>query len=65
MPPGIPELGNIMSSEGLQYMRAAPWILWRPALTLVVLITVWVMTGDSLLERLGFRSKAIWAKTME
>ena len=65
MPPGTSELGSILSSEGRKYMEIAPWIGWWPASCLTLIILTWVMTGDALLERLGFRSKAVWSKTME
>jgi hypothetical protein len=28
-------------------------------------LLIWVMTGDAILEKLGFHSKAVWAKAME
>jgi hypothetical protein len=39
-------------------------VLW-PGLVLAFLFFVWLMAGDALLERLGFRSKAVWAKVVE
>jgi ABC-type dipeptide/oligopeptide/nickel transport system permease subunit len=65
VPPGTSELGSILSSEGRQYLFTAPWIGLWPGLCLTFIILVFVMTGDALLERLGFRSKAVWSKTME
>jgi len=65
MPPGVPELGSMLSNEGRQYMQTAPWLALWPGLCLSTIIFFFVMTGDALLERLGFRSKAFWSKTME
>jgi peptide/nickel transport system permease protein len=65
IPPPMPELGGMLSGTGRQYMLEAPWIAYWPRLVLALLSFVWVMAGDALLERLGFRSKAVWAKTME
>jgi peptide/nickel transport system permease protein len=65
VPPGVPELGSILSGEGRAYTQTAPWIVIWPGLSLTFIILVFVMTGDALLEWLGFRSKAVWSKTME
>ena len=65
VPPGVAELGSILSSEGRAYMEKAPQIALWPGLSLTFIILVFVMTGDVLLERLGFRSTAVWSKTME
>ena len=63
--PPIPELGILLSGTGRQYMHEAPWMAQWPSLWLALLLLIWVMAGDALLERLGFRSKAVWAKAME
>ncbi len=65
VPPPTAELGGMLSGTGRQYMLEAPWILYWPSLWLAILLLTWVMAGDALLERLGFRSKAVWAKVME
>jgi peptide/nickel transport system permease protein len=65
IPPPIPELGGMLSGTGRMYMLQAPWMSEWPRLVLVLLSFVWVMAGDALLERLGFRSKAVWSKTVE
>jgi peptide/nickel transport system permease protein len=65
VPPGVPELGSILSSEGRQYLFTAPWIGLWPGLCLLFIILFFVMAGETLLEGLGFRSKAVWSKTME
>jgi ABC-type dipeptide/oligopeptide/nickel transport system permease subunit len=65
VPPGVAELGIILSGEGRAYMEKAPQIALWPGLSLTFIILVFVMTGDALLERFGFRSKAVWSKTME
>jgi peptide/nickel transport system permease protein len=65
VPPGVAELGSILSGEGRAYMEKAPQIALWPGLSLTFIILVFVMTGDALLERLGFRSKAVWLKAME
>lgn len=65
VPPGIAELGSILSAEGRQFMQAAPHLAYWPTYCLVLIMLVLVMAGDALLERLGYRSKAVWLKTME
>jgi len=65
VPPGTPELGSMLSSEGRKYMELNPGLVMWPGLTLPLIMVVWVMAGDALLERLSFRSKAVWAKTVE
>jgi len=65
IPPPTPELGNMLSGTGRQYLVDAPWMLYWPYLCLLLLIFIWVMAGDVLLERFGFRSKALWAKALE
>ena len=65
MPPPTPELGQFLSGSSRTYLFVAPWTGWWPAFCLTSIILVFVMTGDALLERLGFRSKAVWSKTME
>jgi len=65
IPPPQPELGGMLSGEGRRYMLMAPWLAKWPGIPLALLILVWVMAGDTLLERLGFRSKAVWAKVVE
>ncbi len=63
-PPG-PELGGMISGPARRYMLQEPWMaLWPPAV-LILLVTAWVMSGEVLLERLGFKSKAMWAKIWE
>jgi len=62
--PGIAELGMLVNT-GNAYMQQAPWLVLRPIIILSVILLIWVMTGEALLERLGFRSKAVWSKTME
>jgi len=65
IPPPTPELGGMLSGTGRQYMLMAPWMVLWPGLVLALLSFVWVMAGDALLERLGFRTKAVWAKAVE
>lgn len=65
IPPPIPELGGMLSGTGFTYMFQAPWMALWPGLVLAFLFFVWLMAGDALLERLGFRSKAVWAKAVE
>jgi ABC-type dipeptide/oligopeptide/nickel transport system permease subunit len=62
--PGIAELGMLVNT-GNAYAQQAPWLVLRPIIILSVILLIWVMTGEALLERLGFRSKAVWSKTME
>jgi len=65
VPPPLPELGTILSGAGRMYFLQAPWMAQWPIVVLVALMLVWVMAGDAVLERLGFRSKAVWSKAME
>jgi peptide/nickel transport system permease protein len=65
IPPPTPELGGMLSGTGLTYMFQTPWMALWPGLVLAFLFFVWLMAGDALLERLGFRSKAVWAKAVE
>ena len=65
VPPPQPELGSLLSGSGRVYMIQAPWIALAPSIVLSLLVFVWVMAGDAVLERLGFRSKAVWSKVME
>ena len=61
--PPTPELGTEITN-GFQYLLAAPWLVW-PGIALWILLTFWIMAGESLLERLGFRSKSHWMKVYE
>jgi peptide/nickel transport system permease protein len=63
-PPGIIELGATVNS-GNAYLQTAPWLVIAPSIVLVGILWIWVMTGEALLEKLGFRSGAFWSKTME
>ncbi len=63
--PPSPELGGILSGAGRTHLLTAPWMALGPAFCLALLSLVWVMTGDALLERLGFRSKAVWAEAIK
>ncbi|MGD0905269.1 MAG: hypothetical protein ABR924_20435 [Terracidiphilus sp.] len=60
--PGFIELGSLANSA---YMQQVPWLTLLPLVILSLMLIVWVMTGDALFERLGFRSKTVWSKTME
>jgi ABC-type dipeptide/oligopeptide/nickel transport system permease subunit len=63
-PPGTIELGAFAAS-GNAYLQTAPWLVIAPSIVLIGILWLWVMTGEALLERLGFRSVALWSKTME
>lgn len=63
--PPAPELGNVLSSDGRFISITAPWIAWWPFGFLALSVLILVMAGNALLERTGFRSRAVWAKTME
>ncbi|MFC2020906.1 hypothetical protein ACFLU1_03830 [Chloroflexota bacterium] len=65
IPPPIPELGGMLSGAGRQFIMEAPWMALWPGIFLAFLSFVWVMAGDALLERLGFRTKSLWLKVME
>jgi hypothetical protein len=45
-------------------LLSAVLALW-PAAVLIFLLMVWVMAGEASLERLGFRTKAMWSKMWE
>jgi peptide/nickel transport system permease protein len=62
--PPFPEFGNMLS-ESFHYISTRPWLEIWPGIMLVLLLWIWVVAGDTLSERLGFRSKAIWSKMME
>jgi peptide/nickel transport system permease protein len=63
--PPMAELGSLLSGPSRRYMLQAPWMaLWPPAV-LILLIAVWVLAGQAVLERLGFRSRAVWSKIWE
>jgi peptide/nickel transport system permease protein len=62
--PSIAELGMRVNT-GNAYAQQVPWSVLRPIIILSLILLIWVMTGDAMLERLGFRSKAVWSKTME
>ena len=63
--PPYPELTGMISGAGRQYLMVAPWMAVWPAIALILLLLIWVMAGEALLERLGFRSGAVWSKVME
>ncbi len=65
VPPPIPELGGMLSGPARRYLLQAPWMALWPSITLISLVTVWVMTGEAWLERLGFRTKGMWSKIWE
>jgi peptide/nickel transport system permease protein len=65
VPPPIPELGGMLSGPARRYMLQAPWMALWPSTTLILLLTAWVMAGDALLERLGFRTRGMWSKIWE
>jgi ABC-type dipeptide/oligopeptide/nickel transport system permease subunit len=63
-PPGTIELGNL-AAAGNAYLQTEPWLAIAPSIVLIGILWLWVMTGEALLERLGFRSGSLWSKTME
>jgi peptide/nickel transport system permease protein len=64
-PPPSPELGGMLAGPARRYMLQAPWMALWPPVVLVLLLVSWIMAGEALLERLGFRSKAVWSKIWE
>ena len=62
--PGTIELGTLASS-GTAFMQKTPWLVIEPLVVLSVILIIGVMTGNALAERLGFRSGALWSKTIE
>ncbi len=65
VPPPAAELGGMLTGPSRRYMLQAPWMAMWPPATLILLVTVWVLAGEALLERLGYRSKAAWSKIWE
>jgi len=65
VPPPRPELGSMLASDGRVYLFQAPWMAQWPISILAILLFVWVMGGNTLLERMGYRTGAVWAKSME
>jgi len=63
-PPGTIEFGNL-AAAGNAYLQTEPWLAIAPSIVLIGILWLWVMTGEALLERLGFRSGSLWSKTME
>lgn len=61
VPPPAPELGGMLSGPARRYMLEAPWMAVSPPTVLVALITIWVLAGESLMEKLGFHSKGFWS----
>ena len=55
----------MLAGTGRQYMLEAPWMAQWPPLVLGVVMLIFIMAGDALLERLYFRSKTVWVKTIE
>ncbi len=64
IPEPFPELGS-MVNQGRRYFSDALHLAIWPGIFLVLLTLVWTMAGETLLERLGFRSKAVWSKVVE
>jgi ABC-type dipeptide/oligopeptide/nickel transport system permease subunit len=62
--PGTVELGTL-SSAGTAFIQKTPWLVIEPLVVLSVILIIGVMTGNALAERLGFRSGALWSKTIE
>jgi peptide/nickel transport system permease protein len=63
--PGTPELSAMLSQEGRKYMELAPHLSVWPGTVLTLLIFVWVLAGNTLLEYLGFKSRSLWLKVFE
>ncbi len=63
--PGTPELGGMLSQEGRKYMELLPQLALLPGIVLTLLIFVWVLAGNTLLEYLGFKSRSVWLKVFE
>jgi peptide/nickel transport system permease protein len=64
VPPPFPEFGAMLS-DSFRYINKAPWLAIWPGTALALLVMIWVMAGDALTERLGYRSKAVWSKIVE
>jgi peptide/nickel transport system permease protein len=65
VPPPLAELGSLLSGPGRRYMLQAPWMAFWPPIVLSLIITVWVLAGESLMEKLGFPSKGFWSRIWE
>jgi peptide/nickel transport system permease protein len=64
VPPPFPEFGNMLT-VGRRYILDAPWIVQITFMCLSVLLVVWLIAGDGLIERSGSCSKALWVKFVE
>lgn len=65
VPPPAPELGGMLSGPARRYMLEAPWMAVWPPIVLISLITIWVLAGESLLEKFGFHRKGFWSNIWE
>ncbi len=65
VPPPAPELGGMLSGPARRYLLEAPWMAVWPPTVLISLITIWVLAGESLMEKLGFHSKGFWSSVWE
>jgi len=65
VPPPVPELGGMLSGPARRYMLEAPWMAVWPPVVLISLITIWVLAGESLMEKTGFHSRGFWSSIWE
>jgi hypothetical protein len=65
VPPPAPELGSMLSGPSRRYLLDAPWMWIWPLAAILLLLTSWVMTGEVLLARLGFKTRSVWSKIWE
>jgi peptide/nickel transport system permease protein len=65
VPPPTPELGTFLTGPSRRYFLQAPWMVGWPPATLILLIWVWVLAGQTPLERFGYRTKSAWSKIWE
>jgi peptide/nickel transport system permease protein len=65
VPPGTPELGSMLTQEGRKYMELLPQLVLLPGIVLTLLIFIWVLAGNTLLEYLNFKSRSVWLKVFE
>ncbi len=55
LPPGSPDWGSLLSTEGRQYMEQAPWLALWPGLFLTIVVYSLNMFGDALRDLLDPR----------
>jgi peptide/nickel transport system permease protein len=63
--PPYPELGFMLSRSTYIYTYISPWIILWPGVILVAVVFAFILAGNTLLEKFGFKSTAVWGKMLE